>query len=228
MLRVIPTLCLHLSLHDYIVWPDAQEWWLFHVVHQWSDGVLLRCDAPTSPREHFLPVTQWVARVDMPAPKDVEAATLSPLTDILQTTAQSWHNSFLPVRLQGPSMGSIVPDGSELSVVPVESSSLAKGQILVMAGQKPIWVAHRVQSIERDSWGVVHLITKGDALHHCDVPITMERVFGRVSCVSHQGHSWDPEAWSTRCLSTLRNHGALWSRRIQRNLPFSKESSFRN
>lgn len=216
MFRVVSTPCDALALHSYIVWPYENQWRLFQVIRRWSDGVLVRCSALEPSREIFLPRHRWVAGIDSAA----FGSNVQP-GEVLELLASSWKAPSLTVRLSGLSMASMVPDGAELSVVPLSANALAVGQVLVVAEESPRWVAHRLHSIhQRQKWSAPQIVTKGDAFKRTDAPISAEQILGRVAQVTYEGRSWNPEAWSTRCSCFLRDRSVLWSQRIRRSLPF--------
>lgn len=103
-------------------------------------------------------------------------------------------------RAPGHSMHPTIKEGETITVVPISSFDIKRGDILLYLVGKKV-VAHRVVSIERKKSDVMtqssklsshHLfLLRGDASGTCDEPVEAQQVLGKVVSVKRGGCSID-------------------------------------
>ena len=148
-------------------------------------------------------------------------------------------------RAPGLSMHPVIKEGETITVVPISSFDIKRGDILLyIVGRKV--VAHRVVSIKREKSNFAtqstahstanastysstqasihsktlrpHLIfiLRGDASAICDDPVEAQQILGKVVSVERRGRSIDLYSTSARMLRILRARASCLKRRMVR------------
>ena len=98
------------------------------------------------------------------------------------------------VRVQGQSMGDVLPDGSTVRIVVKKEPATRHydcGEVVVFRSPEGRLVSHRIIDRGRSIFREHYLITRGDACTLCDVPVNVSEVIGAVS------HVRTTEGWET-------------------------------
>ena len=113
-------------------------------------------------------------------------------------------------RALGASMQPTIEDGELITVAPMASARIKRGDILLYQNERGVF-AHRVVGRVGDC---PHFLLRGDAAVSCDPPVLRDQIIGRVVAVQRGGRSL---ALDRRLMNLLRLT-RLW---------LSKSSAFR-
>ena len=96
------------------------------------------------------------------------------------------------VRFQAPgrSMHPTIREGETITVEPIPSSTVKKGDIILYQTGNNV-IAHRVVRIKKRRNGSPCFILRGDASTICDAPVEAGQILGKVTSVERIGHSID-------------------------------------
>lgn len=237
MPTLLPTPCSSLQQGDLVLWPIRQHWCFVRVTHTWSDCCVFSSENSEFEGQFVVPREQWVAHLSMSSSKELSGAEqkeasqryggqVSLGTQLSEeawlASSSLWHHPWIRMTLQGFSMGSILPEGATMTVVPVSSSELKVGQVVVWANSHRDWVAHRVIERRPHRGPCEWVVTQGDVRRSADSPVPLSQILGRVIQVEFQGQTWDPEHQMVRWKSSWMNRSTRWMRKILRRLPHSK------
>jgi len=116
-------------------------------------------------------------------------------------------------RAPGTSMHPTIRHGDVITVDPVASGNLRKGDIILCRLLSGL-IAHRIVNIEEREGCGLTFILQGDASISCDAPMNAEQVLGKVVCLERDHRSIDPYSWRVRLWSMFY----LWLARIKRSV----------
>ena len=91
-------------------------------------------------------------------------------------------------RLTGVSMGSAIPDGAVVRIVPGGPGALVPGDVFAFSDETRI-VAHRLVWCGRRGEARRYVIALGDGNRFPDPPVPLDAIFGKVVAHSH-GETW--------------------------------------
>jgi signal peptidase len=97
-------------------------------------------------------------------------------------------------RAPGRSMQPTILDGEVITVAPVASPDVKKGDIILYRSDIGV-TAHRVVRIDRRNGAITRFIFRGDAPGSPDEPVTVQQVLGKVVWVDRGGRLIDPYSW---------------------------------
>ena len=119
-------------------------------------------------------------------------------------------------RAPGTSMHPTIRHGDLITVEPVASSNLKRGDIILYRLQNA-FIAHRLVNIEERNGCGLTFILRGDASTTCDAPVKPAQVLGKVVRVERGHRRIDPysrrvKLWSLLhlCLARLRRSVSQW------------------
>lgn len=93
----------------------------------------------------------------------------------------------LLARLGGGSMSPSILDGESVRVEHVAPPQLQIGDVVLYRSLSNTAVMHRIVRIEDDDGIKARIITQGDGCQLADVPVPIDRVFGRLVAVERHG-----------------------------------------
>jgi len=116
-------------------------------------------------------------------------------------------------RAPGTSMHPTIRHGDVITIEPVATAKLKRGDIILYR-LKSDFIAHRIVNIEeRDGCGPT-LILRGDASATCDAPVRQKQVLGKVVYLERDHQIIDPYSLRVRLWSMLY----LWIARLKRSV----------
>jgi signal peptidase I len=129
-------------------------------------------------------------------------------------------------RAPGTSMHPTIRHGDLITVEPVASSKLKRGDIILYRLQNA-FIAHRLVNIETGNGCGLTFILRGDASTSCDAPVGAQQVLGKIFFLERGHHRIDPYSRRVRPWSMLD----LWLARLKRGifqwfLPLSAQRVF--
>jgi hypothetical protein len=129
-------------------------------------------------------------------------------------------------RAPGTSMHPTIRHGDLITVEPVASSKLKRGDIILCRLQNG-FIAHRLVNIEERNGCGLTFTLRGDASTTCDAPVKPAQVLGKIVRVERGHRRIDPYSRRVRLWSMLY----LWLGRLKRNvfqrfLPLSAQREF--
>ena len=107
--------------------------------------------------------------------------------------------------LQGPSMGTTLPAGTRIRIVPLPAEGPRCGRVVAFVAGSRV-VVHRVGYLGRGARARGHAITLGDGNWLCDPPIEIAAIAGVVD-EAFVGGEWRPAGMPP---------GPAWNRRVAR------------
>jgi hypothetical protein len=109
-------------------------------------------------------------------------------SDVIPTLTESLLASGCSVRLRvsGGSMHPTIRAGDVLTLEPVDSSALRKGDV-VLARQRERLLAHRITGITKTDTGGTEVRLRGDALLCCDPAAPADAILARVVVLERGG-----------------------------------------
>lgn len=177
---VRPVRVEQLSSRTHFLFSHRRKWWVYTIVHRWSDGVLAQCFHSLNLHSIFLEYEQWVAAFP-------EEWVDSSEQDTWHST---WCTSTVRIAIQGHSMKPTIPFGAFIELEPVESSQLRVGDVITWASES-YWNTHRIRSYTQSPQGrIFH--TRGDALPFNDPPLDARCILGRVVRIHMRSKTWTP------------------------------------
>ncbi len=116
-------------------------------------------------------------------------------------------------RAPGTSMHPTIRHGDMITVEPLASAKLERGDIIFYRSQDS-FIAHRLVNIEeRNNCGLTFIL-RGDASAACDAPVESEQILGKVVRVERGHRRIDPYSRKVRLWSMLY----LWLARLKRGI----------
>ena len=95
-------------------------------------------------------------------------------------------SGYVNLRAAGWSMVPTIWPGDGLAVKPVDYDKLLPGTILVFQRGRDV-VAHRIVSSRKGVSGELQIVTRGDALHRTDAPLSAPELLGMVEFITRNG-----------------------------------------
>ena len=105
-------------------------------------------------------------------------------------------------RAPGTSMHPTIRNGDLITVEPVVSAKLKRGDILLYRFRDG-FIAHRLVNVQERNGCGLSLILRGDASTSCDQPVEPEQVLGKVVCLERDHRIIDPYSLRVRVWSLL-------------------------
>lgn len=135
------------------------------------------------------------------------------------------HGYSVRFRANGNSMQPTIKDGEVITIKPVVSSQIKRGDILLHRNGRGV-IVHRVVRIERkktllnpqDSLPSTFFILRGDASSTCDEPVEADQVLGKVVFVERVGRLIDLDGWKSTILYTAHLCRSRFKRSIIRSI----------
>jgi len=114
-------------------------------------------------------------------------------------------------RAPGTSMHPTIRHGDLITVEPVASSNLKRGDIILYRLRND-FIAHRLVNIEERNGCGLTFFLRGDASTTCDAPVKPTQVLGKVVCLERGQRRIDPYSRRVRLWSMLY----LWLGHLKR------------
>ena len=107
-------------------------------------------------------------------------------------------------RAAGTSMQPAIEDGDTITVAPVASTDVKRGDILLSThGQRAI--AHRVVDIHIAGSEIAAFLLRGDAKGACDAPVAPDQILGKVVAIERGGGRATPRSWCAKLIQGLHS-----------------------
>jgi signal peptidase I len=116
----------------------------------------------------------------------------------------------IQLRMSGASMRPAIEDGDVVTIDPIADDPIRQGDIVLYHSAQDTAVIHRVVRVER-SGPLRSIVTRGDSAVQNDLPVSSERVLGRVRQVERQGQPVSMKQPGKRFLERLTG----WFRRLR-------------
>ena len=116
------------------------------------------------------------------------------------------------VKAGGSSMYPLLRENDRLTIEPITTENILKGDILVYKDQSRL-IAHRFLKFNQD-----RIITRGDFSFQADKPFSSEELLGRVVHVERKGKAMNPKSLKWKIMSMISGmlpaYFLLWVKRM--------------
>ncbi len=110
-------------------------------------------------------------------------------------------------RAGGQSMFPTIKDGEMITVEPVATDEIKRGDIVLYRFKRGV-IAHRVVSIEKQAGSGHRFILRGDSSAMCDAPVEAEKVLGRVISVEREGRNINLASRKAKLIRAARSRAS--------------------